>query len=145
MDPNEQANDKPQAEAPSDDATIRPAGDFNPDAFAEDEDVLRAKINAETAQIAWTGVQKFYAQGTAIHVRPELDLVDVGFVIARNNDVQLKAWIDATKVQPVSAAQAREWIDADALMWSVVVRPWVLVQPVLSSDAELLYTDSDRC
>ena len=31
----------------------------------QDPEVLRAKINAETAQIAWTGVQRFFAQGMA--------------------------------------------------------------------------------
>ena len=32
---------------------------------------------------------------------------------------------------PESAAQAREWLEANALMWAVVVKPWVLVQPIL--------------
>ena len=110
-----------------------PDPSFDPDKFAEDDDVLRAKINAETAQIAWTGVERFFAQGKAVFVRPELDLVDVAFVLARNQSDRLQAWIDAGLVQPVSDAQAREWVNADALMWSVVVRPWVLVQPILQS------------
>ena len=108
------------------------SADFNADEFAHDDDVLRAKINAETAQIAWTGVQRFFAQGKAVYVRPELDLVDVAFVVARNRSEELERWIQSGRVQPVTSAQAREWIEADALMWSVVVRPWVLVQPVLA-------------
>ena len=43
----------------------------------EDPTLLRAKINAETAQIAWTGVQRFFAQGKAIYVHPSADLVEV--------------------------------------------------------------------
>jgi len=39
-------------------------------------------------------------------------------------------------VGPVSDAHAVEWLEARALMWSVVVRPWVLVQPVLQKNAE---------
>ncbi len=107
-------------------------GDFSPEQFQPDDDVLRAKINAETAQIAWTGVQRFFAQGRAVLVRPGTDLVDVAFVIARNDEAALKRWIDGEQVQTVTAAQAREWIDADAMMWSVVVRPWVLVQPLMA-------------
>jgi hypothetical protein len=106
---------------------------FDPDDFAQDDDVLRAKINAETAQIAWTGVERFFAQGNAVFVRPELDLVDTAFVIAKNDSAQLREWMDAQLVQPVSTAQAREWVSADALMWSVVVRPWILVQPILAA------------
>ena len=109
--------------------------DFNPDHFDADDDVLRAKINAETAQIAWTGVQRFFAQGKAVFVRPELDLVDVAFVVARNRSEELNRWIESGLVGPVSDAQAREWIEADALMWSVVVRPWVFVQPVMAEGA----------
>jgi hypothetical protein len=112
--------------------------EFDPDNFAADDDVLRAKINAETAQIAWTGVERFFAQGKAVFVRPELDLVDVAFVVARNRAEDLDKWIDAGQVQPVSTAQAREWIEADALMWSVVVRPWVFVQPLLADDGGAL-------
>jgi hypothetical protein len=110
--------------------------DFHPDNFAADDDVLRAKINAETAQIAWTGVERFFAQGKAVFVRPELDLVDVAFVVARNRSAELDKWIASGQVQPVSTAQAREWVEADALMWSVVVRPWVFIQPLLAGDAE---------
>ncbi len=107
---------------------------FNPDEFAQDDEVLRAKINAETAQIAWTGVERFFAQGRAVFVRPELDLVDVGLVIAKNDSTQLEQWMNARLVQPVTIQQAREWVSVDALMWSVVVRPWILVQPVLVKD-----------
>lgn len=116
--------------------------DFDPDNFAADDDVLRAKINAETAQIAWTGVERFFAQGKAVFVRPELDLVDVAFVVARNRAEELDKWIEAGQVQPVTTAQAREWVEADALMWSVVVRPWVFVQPLLADGAGALPDDS---
>ncbi|MEM7408476.1 MAG: DUF2288 domain-containing protein [Pseudomonadota bacterium] len=112
------------------------SSEFNPDLFAADDKVLRAKINAETAQIAWTGVQRFFAQGKAVFVRPELDLVDVAFVVARNQGDVLQTWIDAQQVLPVTVEQALEWVEADALMWSVVVRPWVFVQPVLVSSSE---------
>jgi hypothetical protein len=32
-------------------------------------------------------------------------------------------------VGEVTADQARDWIERDADMWAVVVKPWVLVQP----------------
>ncbi|MFW5724155.1 MAG: DUF2288 family protein [Halochromatium sp.] len=30
----------------------------------------------------------------------------------------------------MSDAQATAWIEAEAVVWAVVVRPWVLVQPL---------------
>lgn len=103
------------------------------EALTNGVDVLRAKINSETAQIAWTGVERFFAQGKAIHVRPGTDLVEAALVIAQDRHVDLKRMMDAAQVSLVSDAQAQEWVVADALMWSVVVRPWVLVQPLLAA------------
>jgi hypothetical protein len=31
-------------------------------------------------------------------------------------------------ISPVSDSQARDWIKQDIILWSVVVKPWVLVQ-----------------
>ena len=36
-------------------------------------------FDAETAKIAWQELQRFFAQGLAIGVEPELDLVDVAY------------------------------------------------------------------
>ena len=99
---------------------------------SEDPVLLRAKINGETAQIAWTGVQRFFAQGKAVYVHPDADIVDVAMVIARDDRPELEALMQRQLVQTVSDAQAREWFEADAMMWSVVIKPWVLVQPIVS-------------
>ena len=44
-------------------------------------------------------------------------------------------WTRAGRVGPVTDEQAREWLDANALMRAVVVKPWVLVQPRLVNPA----------
>ncbi len=99
---------------------------------AEDPQVLRAKINAETAQIAWTGVQRFFAQGKAVYVHPDSDLVNVALIISLDQSDELERLMHEGMVQTVTSAQASEWVQADAMMWSVVVRPWILVQPLLA-------------
>jgi len=105
------------------------AGSELPDEAAE-----RARINAETAKIAWQELQRFFAQGHAIGVSHKLDLVDVAYHISCDNKVQVEAWMELGQVGAVSDAQALEWLEANALMWSVVVRPWVLVQPVIQNE-----------
>ena len=37
----------------------------------------------------------------------------------------------AGQVGPVTDRQALEWYEANALMWAVVIHPWVLVQPLV--------------
>ena len=96
-----------------------------------DEALERARLNSETAKIAWRELQRFFAQGNAVAVASHLDLVEVAYQISCDNKAQVEAWMAEHEVAPVSDAQAREWLDANALVWSVVVRPWVLVQPVL--------------
>ncbi len=92
-------------------------------------EILRAKMNLETAQIAWRELQRFFAGGMAIAVAAELDLVDVAVQIAEDNKVQVEEWLHEGKIGQVSDAQAKAWFDNDATLWALVVRPWVLVQP----------------
>ena len=90
------------------------------------------RILAETAKIAWKELQRFFAQGVVVLVKPGLSLVNVAYEVTRDNEQQVKHWMESGKLQNVSDDQAREWLEANALMWAVVVKPWVLVQPVMN-------------
>ena len=106
----------------------------SPVSDAAQRDAEFARINSETAKIAWHELQKFFAQGKAVQVSSGLDLVEVAYELSRDNKELFEAWLAAGQVGVVTDTQAREWLDANALMWAVVVRPWVLVQPVLRDD-----------
>ena len=93
----------------------------------------RARLNAQTARIGWKELQRFFAAGKVVYIAPELDLVDVALAINHDRSDSLQRWMAARQVQRVSDAQAREWVEVNALMWCVVVKPWVLVQPVLEN------------
>lgn len=90
---------------------------------------LEKSLNLETARIPWRELQRFFASGNAVAVSPELDLVTVGAELARDNAQQLSEWMAQGKVDAVKAEQAQTWYEADAEMWALVIRPWVLVQP----------------
>lgn len=92
-------------------------------------EVFRAKINLETAKIAWKELQRFFAGGKALMVSRDLDMVEVAFQMSADNVEQIRQWAAAGKLSHVSDEQAREWAGDDALVWAVVVSPWVLVQP----------------
>ena len=100
------------------------------------DEEARVRILAETAKIAWKDLQRYFAQGVVVMVKPGQDLVDVAYEITRDNEQQVKRWMEAGTLQNVSDNQAREWLEANALMWAVVVKPWVLVQPVMSQSSE---------
>ena len=96
----------------------------------EAEDLERARILGETAQIPWRELQRWFAGGNAIYVSSQLDLVETAYQLSRDNAQQLRDWMAAGAVDRVSDDQAREWLDGDELVWAVVVKPWILVQPV---------------
>jgi len=90
----------------------------------------RDELNAETAKIRWQELQRFFANGSTIYVSPELDLIDVAMEICRDNKARIEQWMSDKSLGQVSDDQAIEWLEADATVWSLVVKPWVLVQPL---------------
>lgn len=88
----------------------------------------KKEINQETSQIAWHELQRFFANGLAISVCSEIDLVDVAYQFSIDNKTQVELWMKEGKVSPVSDQQALHWFEENALVWAVVVKPWVLVQ-----------------
>ena len=92
------------------------------------EDFRRAEINQETSRIAWRELQRFFASGATVLVRADLDLVEVAFHISEDNKDQIEQWLSDGKIGKVTDEQASIWYEADAEVWAVVVRPYVLIQ-----------------
>ena len=99
-----------------------------------DREQNRVKINAETARIPWRELQRFFAAGKVMSVDAGLDLVEVALALQQDEIRRVESWVAEAQLQPVSDQQARSWIEADAVLWAVVVKPWVLVQPDNKAD-----------
>ena len=94
----------------------------------QDREFFRVRINGETAKIPWCELQRFFAAGKLRLVAPGLDLVEVAYALQQDDMESVRAWVDNEELGTVSDEQAREWFEQDALLWAVVVKPWVLVQ-----------------
>ena len=94
----------------------------------------REELNAETAKIYWKEVETFFANVAVIYVSSELDLIDVALDICLDNKLKVQQWMSENLVNKVSDQQALEWLSGDTVLWSVVVKPWVLVQPIKDSN-----------
>ncbi len=90
--------------------------------------MTKKEINLETSQIPWHELQRFFASGLAISVSPAIDLVEVAYQFSKDNKTQVEQWIKQQKVAPVTDKQALNWFEQDAMIWAVVIKPWVLVQ-----------------
>jgi hypothetical protein len=91
-------------------------------------DLTKEKVNLETSQIAWKELQRFFASGSAVFVSPELDLVEVAYQFSIDNKVLVADWLQNNKIGLVSDQQALAWLEKNAEVWAVVVKPWILVQ-----------------
>ncbi|MCC4308595.1 DUF2288 domain-containing protein [Alcanivorax marinus] len=96
----------------------------------DDRALLKAKLNQETARADWRELQPFFARGQTVAVAGDLDLIEVAVAFAEDRVEQIRQWRAQGRVDAVSDDQARGWFDAGQDMWTLVVKPWVLVQPV---------------
>lgn len=88
---------------------------------------LHDKLNAETAQVAWSELERHFARGATLTVGPELDLLEVAQALARDDKERVTRWLAAGELEKTTADQASAWARRDAKLWCVVVAPWVLV------------------
>jgi len=105
-----------------------------PELDLKDPNVRKAKLNTETARIAWKELQRYFASGSAIAVSVDLDLLEVGAEVMADNKARVEGWVSSKEIAPVSDAQASLWYENDQEMWAVVLTPWVFVQPVTENN-----------
>ncbi len=94
-------------------------------------DILRAKLNLETAQLGWSELERHFARGDVIKVAVGVDLIDAALHIAENNAATVEAWLVEGRIARAELADAEDWHARQPMFWAVVVAPWVLVQEVL--------------
>lgn len=93
-----------------------------------DNTLLHAKLNLETAPIAWHELQRFFATGVVFRVDNSIDMVEVAVHISNDDRAKVEQLLNSGQLARVSDEFALKWFEADATLWSVVVKPWILVQ-----------------
>ena len=99
-----------------------------------DTEVLRASINNETSQIQWHELQRFFAGGWLIYVGSDTNLLDVAVAFSLDKKERVSTWLTSGEVAKVSDEQAKQWHENNAVFWSTVVEPWVLIQPLKQTE-----------
>jgi len=96
--------------------------------MTEADELLRAKLNAETGRLVWKELERHFARGVVIVVAEELDLVEVAFHVSRDDKTAVAAWMAQGQVRRAGAEDAMAWHERQSLFWAVVAAPWVLIQ-----------------
>jgi hypothetical protein len=95
-----------------------------------DNQQLIARLNSETAKIAWHELQKHYALGNVLAVAEDGDLIQVAIALHRDDTDQVQQWLGDKSVSEVSDQQALAWYECNATVWALVIPPFILVQAV---------------
>lgn len=98
------------------------------EATERDPQIIRQKLNHDTAKIAWSALHEHQQQQSVITVSVDLDLIDVACEFTLDNHEQVKTWLEQAKIEKVSDDQAQAWLAVERELWAVVVAPWILVQ-----------------
>lgn len=94
------------------------------------QELIRGKLNSETARIPWKELERYFAGGYTLLVEDQLDLIEVAYQMHQDNAAQIEKWMNNDLIHQVSNDQARAWHNDDAELWACVIKPWVLIQPV---------------
>jgi len=91
-------------------------------------EVLKARLNSETAKIGWEEIQRFFAKGQVFIVAPELDLIDTAAKMIQDEKDSVDEWLQRSLILQATIDDAKRWNENDPDLWAVVVAPWILVQ-----------------
>jgi len=91
-------------------------------------EILHAKLTLETSRMPWQELLRYFAGGTVIAVADDLDLIEVAVQISNDDAVSVSNWMAENRLGKVPDLQAQEWLDGEVSLWTVVVKPWILVQ-----------------
>lgn len=94
------------------------------------DEELKARLNSETAKLAWPELQRHFARGVVVVATAGMDLVEVATRMSMDDGESVGQWLAAGQIRRASEEDARRWVESDPLFWAVVVAPWVVVQEI---------------
>ena len=98
--------------------------------MSEADELLRAKLNAETGKLPWSELERHFARGVVIKVAGELDLVEVAVAMSHDDKTTVEAWLTQGLIARAEVDDAVAWHAQQSQFWAVVAAPWVLIQEV---------------
>jgi hypothetical protein len=90
---------------------------------------MRATLAAELGNVFWTDLRGHVARGVVVIVAEELDILDVGEAVAKDDKTRISAWIEGNLLRKPELLELEAWSKITDARWqSIVVAPFVLVR-----------------
>lgn len=93
---------------------------------------LREQLESELGDCLASDLKAHLERGAVVIVAPEIPLIDAAQAVAEDDADSVKYWIEKESFRRPKESEMTAWSDNPELKFrSVIVRPYVLVQPVL--------------
>lgn len=89
---------------------------------------LIAKLNGETAVVAWKEIERFFAKGSLLLVEQGVDLIQCAADMSMDNGEEVGKLINEEKIQAMPVDFVKANCKPETEFWSVVVAPYILAQ-----------------
>jgi hypothetical protein len=95
---------------------------------------IELKLKEELKEANWDMLADHHKKENVIWVSQELDLIDVGVSIAKDNTVAIKKWMDESSIYKPKADQVTTWEKSpyDKTFIFLIIQPYVLIQQKLN-------------
>ncbi|PXA05079.1 DUF2288 domain-containing protein [Coraliomargarita sinensis] len=97
---------------------------------ADDNSTEEEKLEKYSGEVDWGYLKPHYEAGAMIYVDPELDLKSAGMAFAKDDQAQVKAWLKSGDLVQPCNLHAEHWQKEKTQFKAMIVRPFVLAQPV---------------
>lgn len=90
---------------------------------------MRDSLAASLGNVFFSDIRAHLARDAVVVVAAELDILDVGEAIAKDDKVKVAAWIESGRLRKPSLEELEVWAAIKDDRWeSLVVAPYVLVR-----------------
>ncbi len=104
----------------------------------EAEMTTQDHFEEELGVISHLDIQKHFAKGVVLLADNDLDIVQVAMAMHADDADQIQTWVEGEKLIRAHDEHAKAWVAARSVFKAVTVAPWVLVQEVSVSDADVI-------
>ena len=101
--------------------------DFNP---ADDTLSQIEKIEKSFGVVDWSLLKPHFKAGNLIYVDPSLDLKAAGLVFTKDDQVQVRKWLQCGDLVQPCELHAEHWEKENTRFQATIVRPFILAQPL---------------
>jgi hypothetical protein len=96
--------------------------------LALSSELIREKLKGEVCEADIRDLVRSFASGSLFEVSQDGDLVEIGVIMAENNQKKLEQYLSSGVVKKLDDKTFKAWFESQKTLLMLIVSPFVLVQ-----------------